>query len=591
MAQTLAWRVGQLGTVDRLDTTTLVDTPERIRFRHRIAGPGQRAAAFIVDSVLQLLVVAAMSVIAQLLARIPGLSGVGQGQLLLGMFAVQWLYGVFFEFVLAGRTPGKMAMDLRVVRVDGSPARLPDLLLRNLVRAADFLPVGFGVGVACMAIDPRMRRLGDLVAGTMVIAEDRSRSLLGVRIEPPVTEDERLALPARVDLRASEVEAIEALLSRRRELGTDRTEELARSLAPVLSERTGVEAATAERVLQLVYARATGKDRPDGASGDDAGLVRGVWRDTFVASGRPRWTRLETLISRQPSGPAEWSELAAGYRAAHADLATARSRGLPPDVQAFLDELAARAHTMLYGLRKTGGTRILDDALHGFPAELRRQWPFFLASLVLFYGPLLIGFLGSWHDPAFAARILSEDQLASVEEMYSGDLARSSAADAQMAGFYVFNNVGIAFRCFATGILAGAGPLFYLVYNGLVIGTIGGYLTGVGLGGNLLAFVVGHSAWELTGVCVAGAGGLRMGWALIATDGRSRIGSLAAAGPVLYRLVLGAATLLLVAAAIEGFWSAGPVPMSGKLVFGFAQTVVVVSWLAFGGRRRRVVAP
>ncbi|MCA9495245.1 MAG: stage II sporulation protein M, partial [Myxococcales bacterium] len=147
-----------------------------------------------------------------------------------------------------------------------------------------------------------------------------------------------------------------------------------------------------------------------------------------------------------------------------------------------------------------------------------------------------------------------------------------------------------AFRCFATGILAGAGPLFYLVYNGLVIGTVGGYLTGVGLGGNLLAFVVGHSAWELTGVCVAGAGGLRMGWALIATGGRTRIGSLTAAGPVLYRIVLGAATMLLVAAAIEGFWSAGPVPMSGKLVFGFAQVVVVVSWLGFGGRRRRVSA-
>ncbi|MCB9689547.1 MAG: stage II sporulation protein M [Alphaproteobacteria bacterium] len=574
--------------MDRLDTTTLVDTPERIRFRHRIAGPGQRAAAFTIDVVLQLLLLAAMSVIAEALSVFAATSGLGQGQFLLGMFAVQWLYGVFFEFVLAGRTPGKLAMDLRVVRVDGSPARFPDLLLRNLVRAADFLPFGFGVGVACMTVDPRMRRLGDLVAGTMVIAEDRSRSLLGVRIEPPVSEDERLALPAKVDLRAAEVEAIEGLLSRRRELGSDRTEELARSLAPVLSERTGVEAATAERVLQLVYARATGKDRPDGVPADDAGLVRGVWRDAFVAAGRSRWTRLETLLAKHPDGPREWSELAAGYRAAHADLATARSRGLPPDVQAFLDELAARAHTLLYGLRRTGGTRILDDALHGFPAELRRQWPFFLGALVLFYGPLLIGFVGSWLDPGFAARILSEDQLASVEEMYSGDLARSSGADMQMAGFYVFNNVGIAFRCFATGILAGAGPLFYLIYNGLTIGTVGGYLTGVGLGGNLLAFVVGHSAWELTGVCVAGAGGLRMGWALIATGGRSRIGSLSAAGPILYRLVLGAATMLLVAAAIEGFWSAGPVPMTGKLVFGFAQLVVVLSWLTFGGRRRRV---
>lgn len=309
-------------------------------------------------------------------------------------------------------------------------------------------------------------------------------------------------------------------------------------------------------------------------------------RDAFVAGGRSRWTRLEAMLDRGSLPAAEWIELAALYRSVCADLATARGTGKPTDVQAYLDELAARAHARLYaGTGRADLRQVWFDALHGFPRELRTQGVFFAAALLLFFGPAVLGFVGAIADPTYAARILSADQLRSMEEMYAGDLARGTGGDAQMAGFYVYNNVGIAFRCFATGILFGGGPLFYLVYNGLVIGTVAGHLASVGLGGNLLTFVAGHSAWELLGVCVAGAGGLRMGWALVATGGQSRLASLRAAGPSLYRIVLGTAVMLLVAACIEGFWSAGPVPPPGKWVFGALQVVVVVSWLSLGGRR------
>jgi len=99
----------------------------------------------------------------------------------------------------------------------------------------------------------------------------------------------------------------------------------------------------------------------------------------------------------------------------------------------------------------------------------------------------------------------------------------------------------------------------------------------------LLRFTAGHTPWELTGVVVAGTAGLRLGWALVVTDGRTRAGALREAGPTLFRLVVGATALLLMAAAIEGFWSASPVPMAGKLVFGGVQVVLVAVWLAFGG--------
>jgi uncharacterized membrane protein SpoIIM required for sporulation len=314
-------------------------------------------------------------------------------------------------------------------------------------------------------------------------------------------------------------------------------------------------------------------------------------RGPFVAVGRARWSRLERLLDARSLRPQDWLELAALYRAVCADLATARGAGEPTDVQGYLDELAARSHARLYAGTGGGDPRsVWTDALHGFPRELRAQAPFFLVSLVLFFGPLLVGFFGALLDPTYAARILPEEQLRSMEAAYAEDLSRGTGGDAHMAGFYVYNNVGIALRCFATGILFGGGPLFYLVYNGLVIGTTAGHLTAAGVGGNLLTFVSGHSSWELLGICVAGAGGLRMGWALVSTAGRTRIGSLSAAAPSLYRLVLGATVMLLVAAAIEGFWSAGPVPPPGKWAFGGLQLGIVTAWLALGGRDRRGAA-
>ncbi len=307
-------------------------------------------------------------------------------------------------------------------------------------------------------------------------------------------------------------------------------------------------------------------------------------RDAFVAPRRERWERLDRL-ARDASTAEDWSGLASDYRAVCADLAEARAEGLPLDVQTYLDDLAGRAHNQLYGQRDGSARSVWHDIAVGFPRELRAQWRFFGLSSFLFYGPFFVGVLGAMLDPTFAGIVLPESQLEQVEEMYAESIGRPFGGDASMAGFYVLNNVGIAFRCFATGVLGGLGSVFFLIYNGLIIGTVFGYLGSVGLGGNLLEFVSGHSAWELTGVCVSGAAGLRLGWALMVTNGRTRAGSVRAAGPALYRLVLGTAVLLLVAAAIEGFWSASPVPRVAKYIFGTVQWFIVGAWLFLGGRR------
>ncbi|MCO4748274.1 MAG: RDD family protein [Proteobacteria bacterium] len=247
--------------MDLLDTTAAVMTPERVRFRYRLAGPGRRAVAWLIDALLRLIVVVGVMTVVVLLSIIPGVGAVGQGLFLVVLFISEWVYGVFFETVLGGRTPGKLLLSLRVVREDGSPGRFTDYLLRNLVRAVDYLPGFFAIGLTSMLFDRRLRRVGDLVGGTVVVVEERDSVRDRAEIQPPVSEEERVALPARVDLSREELSVIELFLRRRKRLSDDRAEELAWLFGPALSERTGVTAPTWERVLALAYARAVGKDR------------------------------------------------------------------------------------------------------------------------------------------------------------------------------------------------------------------------------------------------------------------------------------------------------------------------------------------
>lgn len=243
-----------------MDTTAVVETPERVRFRTRLAGAGLRSAAWMLD-VLVIFFLLCLVVVAVILVSFdPVLGGLGQGALLVAWFLSEWGYFTIAETLMRGQTPGKWAMGIRVVRLDGSPGRFGDYVLRNLLRGVDgafaYLP-----GIVCMASDSRFRRLGDIVAGTIVVREKQARVLSSVQIVPPVSEEERQALPVSVVLKSEEIVLIEQFLRRRPLLSAGRAEEIACLLGPSLSERTGVEAPTWERVLTLAYARASGRER------------------------------------------------------------------------------------------------------------------------------------------------------------------------------------------------------------------------------------------------------------------------------------------------------------------------------------------
>jgi uncharacterized RDD family membrane protein YckC len=246
-----------------LDTTAEIETPEHVCFHVPIAGPTARAVAWFLDALVRLVIVVVFVVTAAVggIAIGDAVSGISAGVILVVLFVLEWCYYSFWEIAWNGATPGKRALNLRVVSVHGHPLRVGDSFLRNLLRAADFLPWGYALGLLSMARDSRFRRLGDLVAGTIVVVEERRAVASTIRIEPPPTPKELANLPQRLPLSGDELDALELFLRRKERIGVAREDELAGMVAPVFARRMGLRINDASRFLTLLYARARGASR------------------------------------------------------------------------------------------------------------------------------------------------------------------------------------------------------------------------------------------------------------------------------------------------------------------------------------------
>jgi uncharacterized RDD family membrane protein YckC len=223
-----------------LDTRTSIETPEHVVLSYHLAGPIRRGLAWLIDTAIRGLILIVVGLVIGLSTIFTG-GGLGlkSGLMLLLVFLLEWGYFVGSEMLMSGRSLGKKALGLRVVSMHGLPVGLGDSILRNLLRAADFLPVGYVPGMLCMLFDSKFRRLGDL--------RDPPR------LSPPPSEAELQWLPRHVDLSAGEREAIELFMRRAGELPPLRADELADILAEPLSNRMRLRYKHPTRFLGLLY--------------------------------------------------------------------------------------------------------------------------------------------------------------------------------------------------------------------------------------------------------------------------------------------------------------------------------------------------
>jgi len=180
---------------------------------------------------------------------------------------------------------------------------------------------------------------------------------------------------------------------------------------------------------------------------------------------------------------------------------------------------------------------------------------------------------------------------AQFEEMYSDSAdaigsVRGADENWTMFGFYIKNNISVAFQCFAGGMIAGVGSMFFLIYNGVFGGAVGGYLTERGLSETFYSFVVTHAAFELTAIVLSGAAGLRLGHAMISPGRNTRLQSLVIAAKECMPIIYGFVVMLIIAAAIEAFWSSARwLPLAVKYSVAALCWIAVLLYLTLQGRR------
>jgi len=323
-------------------------------------------------------------------------------------------------------------------------------------------------------------------------------------------------------------------------------------------------------------------------------------QEAFVEKFAPQWDDFERWLARF-EGKKKQSDLAAtglkaedvpqAYRILCQHLALARERSYSPLLVARLSALSLRGHQHLYGARLRVGGQMLNFIAGGFPQLVRSERRWIWLAAMLFFLPMLALIFSLQVYPDFAYTLLGSEQVQEMESMYDPSnkvmgKTREADSDFMMFAFYIWNNVKIGFQTFAGGVLFGLGTLFYLVFNGTVIGGVAGYLHYIGYGKTFWPFVAGHSAPELIAIVISGAAGLKLGWALIAPGQLPRGRSLAVAAQPAVRLMLGAAALFVFAAVIEGFWSPHTViPIEYKIGLGITLWLIIIAYLTFAGRR------
>jgi uncharacterized membrane protein SpoIIM required for sporulation len=281
-----------------------------------------------------------------------------------------------------------------------------------------------------------------------------------------------------------------------------------------------------------------------------------VTLDRFIRTRRARWDELDRLLDLA-AGKTE--RLAAGhvlrlgelYRASAADLALARRRFRGEAVVAELETRVGAARLLVYAGRRRHRGFVAFFRTDYWRIVAERPRPLLVAALLVFV-PALVA--GGWalHDPAAATGLVPGGFRPATETPHPWhhfSPAEQSAFSSQV----LTNNIQVTAIAFAGGITGGVLTVFSLLYNGILLGAIGGLMIGAGNGVGFVDLVTAHGVLEMSCIVVGGAAGLRLGWAIVDPGLRTRSESLAREAQRSVLLVLGTAPWLVLAGVVEGF--------------------------------------
>lgn len=232
--------------MDSLEKLT-IETPEQIALEYPLAGIGSRFMAFFYDSLLQLIIFLVGLLIIAFIAPDLGKYWPSAWNWMAAIwifagFCLYWGYFAAFEALWNGQTPGKRKAGIRVIKDSGRPLTAFEAIARNFLRAIDSMPGMYGVAVIAIFIDKRSRRLGDMVAGTVVVHDKKdefAQPFLNTSV-PGVTATPTASASIANKLTLQELEVIETFLNRRLDLPPNIREQSAKKIADAIAAKLQV---------------------------------------------------------------------------------------------------------------------------------------------------------------------------------------------------------------------------------------------------------------------------------------------------------------------------------------------------------------
>ena len=308
---------------------------------------------------------------------------------------------------------------------------------------------------------------------------------------------------------------------------------------------------------------------------------------SYIEQKQDSWKRLSEAIERvRKLGPKSLSNeqlksLGAQYRAVVSDLSFARSQGASDSLILHLNELAGRAHGVLYASRSTRLKGAVSFIFRDFPILFRSTFRYTLiAALIFFTG---------WMVTSYMSRVYPETKDKTLVKKISAkdkdDVPSGIIDPATMSSFIMTNNISVGIYAFVGGITAGAFTTFTLYTNGSMIGKVAGLAIPVMGPAKFWAYILPHGIIELMAIFMCGGAGLMMGSALIAPGNIRRSDALKLAANKALRLFAGTLPLFVIAGIIEGFITPSVLPVWSKLVFAVLTAIGMILYLGFAGSK------
>jgi uncharacterized membrane protein SpoIIM required for sporulation len=282
----------------------------------------------------------------------------------------------------------------------------------------------------------------------------------------------------------------------------------------------------------------------------------------WIARREAQWQELDKLLQRAEQrgikslAAQEIGKLASLYRSVAADLARANTNQIGQTIVQELQALTTRGYSQIYrGSRRQELRAAIDFYLWKFPQLLRETWGYTAISCGLFLAGALIAWWFAWQDNSFMSLLVPQSLIEQVRDRHQLWMGSILGTEPTAASSIAINNLSVAFRMVAGGIVAGLWTIFALFYNGLSIGAIATLVGQNGLAYPFWAFVFPHGALELPAIFIAGGGGLLVARGLLFPGRYRRRDALRIYGLQSAQLVIGIVPMLLIAGSIEGFFS------------------------------------